>query len=259
MNAVGQPPPVLQVSGWERMSGLLHGFYGRRGGVSRTPYATLNVSRRSGDAPESVRENWHRVSAAVGGTVRFVTMTQVHGDRVVIVDGGSPDVGEADAMVSRLPGLALSVLTADCVPILLVAPAARVVAAVHAGWRGTLHGIVTRTVERMRDLGVEAAGIRAALGPTIGGCCYEVDRSIVDELDAAWGAVEDAARPGRSAAKAMLDLRAVNVALLRRAGVAGEQIELVGPCTKCAVTDYFSHRAAGTATGRQLSFVGWKE
>jgi purine-nucleoside/S-methyl-5'-thioadenosine phosphorylase / adenosine deaminase len=235
----------------------VHGFLGRRGGVSRGPFAELNLSYHAGDAPEMVQENWRRVRNDTGG-LRYARMQQVHGDRVVTSDDANVDGGEADAMVTGTPGTVTGVLTADCVPILLVAPGHHIVAAVHAGWRGTLAGVARRAVQHIEQaFGARAADIRAALGPSIDGCCYEVDRSIADALEQRWGVQSDAVSRDRGH-KAMVDLRRLNAAILEGAGVRRAQIVNVGPCTRCAATEYFSHRAAKGPTGRQWSFIAWQ-
>jgi YfiH family protein len=248
---------VLQVPGWERIPQLVHGFCGRRGGVSCGVYAELNLSSRVGDETEAVRENWQRATAVSGGGMHFTTMHQVHGTDVVTVVPGMTHAGEADAMVTAAAGVALSVLTADCVPILLVAPQQRVAAAVHAGWRGTVAGIAARAVQHMQWLfKVEPDSLHAALGPAIGGCCYEVDRAIVDELEQRWGALPGPVRSHTH--KPRLDLRRANAAMLMQVGVREAHISHVGPCTRCATAEYFSYRAVGGETGRQLSFIGWR-
>ena len=249
--------PALRVPGWDTIPNLVHGFLGRRGGVSRGPFAELNLSYRVGDAPEMVQENWRRVRDDTGG-LRCARMQQVHGDRVVTIDNADVDGGEADAMVTCTSGTATGVLTADCVPILLVAPGHHIVAAVHAGWRGTLAGVARRAVQHIEQaFGTQAAEVHAALGPSIDGCCYEVDRSIADALEQRWGTQSDAVSRDRGP-KPMVDLRRVNTAILEGAGVRRAQIVNVGPCTRCAATEYFSHRAANGPTGRQWSFIGWQ-
>ena len=251
-------PPLLQVSAWQAIPHLLHGFLGRRGGVSVGPFAELNLSDRVGDAAEAVQENWRRVSLATTGQERFVSMQQVHGPEAVTV--GDPDavVGETDAMSTNVRGILLSVLTADCVPILLVAPRERAVAVVHAGWRGTLAGVTERAVRHMTSaFGTRPADLQAALGPAIDGCCYEVERSIGDEMQSRWGVMHDAVRR-TSAAKATVDLRRANRHILIKAGLLQTHLRFVGPCTGCRPGEYFSHRASGGQTGRQLSFIGWE-
>jgi YfiH family protein len=256
--------PILTAPRWREIPQLEHGFFSRRGGVSSGDFAELNFSFKVGDAPPAVTENWARARAHLGGRLEFVTMNQVHGARVVEVASPVADPEEADAMVSSSPGAGLSVLTADCVPVLLVAPRARTVAAIHAGWKGTLAGVAVQTVTRMMQRSnLRPTEMLAALGPSIGPCCYEVDASIADQIESHWGSIPTAVRryvlDGNS--KARLDLRAVNVALLVRAGVDRDAIDVVGGCTACD-SRFFSHRRATGArgagvTGRQLSFVGW--
>ncbi len=246
---------AARVSAWEGIAGLVHGFLGRAGGVSTGPFASLNLCERQGDDPAAVVENRRRVTASLGGG-RLVAMQQEHGERVVVVDAVVATAGIADGMITARAGIVLGVLTADCVPILLMAPARRVVAVVHAGWRGTLAGIVVRAVERLgREFGVAPSAIEAALGPAIAGCCYEVSRDIGERFLARWGELPPGAwRPGGT--KGWLDLRGANAILLRRSGLADSRIHRIGPCTRCAVRQYFSHRASDGRTGRQLSYIG---
>jgi len=261
--------PILRVPAWENHRHLIHGFCGRGGGVSRGTFSELNLSFHVGDVSTAVQENWRRVTAATDDVAHFTTMQQVHGAHVRRVDHATTDAGEADALVTHLSGIALSVLTADCVPILIVAPRSRVVAAVHAGWRGTVVGIVQRVVHVLQEeYGLAPQDLHAALGPAIGGCCYEVGGDVTRELEERCGSIAGAIL-ARNSAKAWLDLRRVNAALLVRAGVPQRHIIPIGPCTRCAVSEYFSYRAAnrgpsGTATGvaatgRQLSFIGWRD
>lgn len=247
----------LSVPGWLELTGLVHRFYGRPGGTSAGAFAGLNLSESVGDDPAAVEENRRRVAAVLPGGSRLVWMRQEHGQRVLRVDEPVADAGAADGMVTAMPGAVLTILTADCVPILLVARRRRVAAVVHAGWRGTLAGIVTRAVELMQqEFGAERAELEAALGPAIGGCCYEVEREIGEQFVARWGALpEDGWR--REGARGKFDLRAANRRLLEAAGLAAQGIHTVGPCTRCAGDRYFSHRGSGGRTGRQLSCIGW--
>ena len=232
-------------------------------------FAELNVSFRVGDDDNAVRENWRRIATAAGAPLRFATMQQVHGVRVATLGPDAVDPGEADALVTREPGVALSVLTADCVPILLVAPRWHVVAAAHAGWRGTIGGIVAHTVAAMAErFGAEPGQIRAVLGPAIGGCCYQVDRAVVDQLEEHWGPMPEAIQRqtplDTGSDKALLDLRRANACILTRVGIEAAAIVSIGPCTRCASTEFFSYRRASAATGRgitgrQLSFIGWQK
>jgi YfiH family protein len=249
----------LQVSQWERYDGLLHGFMGRRGGNSVGPYAGLNVSYRVGDDNQVVSQNVCDVKHLVGiHDGKIVTMKQVHGDQIVEVkDKALKETGEADGMVTAGTGIHLGVLTADCVPILIVAPKHKIVAAVHAGWRGTLMGIAGKMVRQFNDsFGVRADEVEAALGPSIGACCYEVKDDVTRPLREKWGRTADANIQTRDG-KSFLDLRSLNRAILESAGVPSKQIFQIGPCTSCASDEFFSYRRERKETGRQISFVGW--
>jgi hypothetical protein len=249
----------LQVSQWERYDGLLHGFMGRRGGNSVGPYAGLNVSYRVGDDNQVVSQNVCDVKHLVGiHDGKIVTMKQVHGDQIVEVkDKALKETGEADGMVTAGTGIHLGVLTADCVPILIVAPKHKIVAAVHAGWRGTLMGIAGKMVRQFNDsFGVRADEVEAALGPSIGACCYEVKDDVTRPLREKWGRTADANIQTREG-KSFVDLRSLNRAILESAGVPSTEIFQIGPCTSCASDEFFSYRRERKETGRQISFVGW--
>ncbi len=190
---------------------------------------------------------------------------QVHGARVVeadehegplVVDGDDglarlPE--EADALVAARAGLVVGVRTADCVPLLLVSARDGWSAAVHAGWRGTIAGIATEAVCAARRAGVDAQRLLAALGPSIGPCCYEVSPEIGEHFDRAGLPVV------RGRARPHLDLREANRVQLERSGVPPAAIQQVGPCTRCASDRYHSYRADPAAAGRQVSWVGWDE
>jgi polyphenol oxidase len=201
----------------------------RWGGVSWGRYESLNLGLHVGDKAELVEENRALAVGLVGGVVdELVTCTQVHG-RDVLVVGEAGHAGDADALVTTTPGLVLMVLMADCVPVLLVDPVARVLATVHAGWRGTVADVVGATVETMRSLG--ASDIAAFLGPAVPVDRYEVGPEVADA----------AAAVGLAAAMVgdHFDLWAANTILLERAGVTS--IDTSG----CIATgdDYFSDRA----------------
>ena len=249
----------LTVARWQQYGGLLHGFLGRRGGKSVGPYESLNMSYRVGDDPKIVSQNVCDMKLATGiHDGRIVTMKQVHGDHVVEVrDTHIKEAGEADAMVTAKANVFLGVLTADCVPILLVAPRQKVVAAVHAGWRGTVAGLAARTVEYLAaTFGIAPEALEAALGPSIGGCCYEVGDDVVEPLVARWGRLaEECIR--RNGTEPHVDLRRLNRAILAQAGIPLDGIFEIGPCTRCAPGDYFSYRREGKETGRQMSVIGW--
>ena len=250
----------LKVPRWEQYDDVLHGFLGRRGGKSVGPYAGLNVSFRVGDDMEIVKDNMCDMKRAVEvHEGRIVTMKQVHGDRIVYVeDNTAKEVGEADGMLTQVKEAYLGVLTADCVPILFLARRKKLVAAVHAGWRGTVEGIAAKMVCLLNEqYKVPANDIEAALGPAIGACCYEIKDDVSGPLVDRWGELAKPALESRGG-KTFLDLRRMNRAILEDAGTPAGQIYQLGPCTSCAPDDFFSYRREGHETGRQISFIGWR-
>jgi YfiH family protein len=153
--------------------------------------------------------------------------------------------------------LVVGVTAADCVPILYVEPGRRVAAAVHAGWRGTAAGVAARAITRMQEeYGIAPSEVHAALGPSIGPCCYEVGHEVAERIAAAWK--EELKGAWRAmGVKGYLDLRALNRAQLIAGGVPARNIRQIGPCTACRVQLFFSYRKEGK-TGSQLSFIGWR-
>ncbi|MGH7249125.1 MAG: peptidoglycan editing factor PgeF, partial [Pseudomonadota bacterium] len=241
-----------------REPGLVAGFLGRRGGVSTGAFASMNLSSLIGDEPDAVAENWRRLRAALAPNLSFARLSQVHGNAVITVTRDNVDERpRADAMVTREAGIILGIFTADCVPVLLRAPREHVAGALHAGWRGVIGGIAGAGIRAMDSLGAPPHSIRAALGPSIGPCCFEVDRALANRFAAEIPGSARHRREGRPG-KAYLDLRAIVREQLIAAGVASHAIENVGPCTRCTAGQYFSRRAAGGAvTGLQLSFAGF--
>jgi YfiH family protein len=240
--------------------GVVHGFLGRTGGVSAGVYATLNLGQHVGDDPAAVAENLRRVRAELGRGGEFARVNQVHGAEVmVIARDNSAERPRADGMVTGEAGIMLAVSTADCVPILMRSKRSGVVAALHAGWRGVIAGIAREGVAAMSSLGARPRDIAAALGPSIGLCCFEVDDELAARFVREIAGADRHCRAGRSG-KAYLDLRAVLRDQLIAAGLDPHEIALVGPCTRCASDRFFSRRAAGgITTGLQMSFIGLAE
>jgi YfiH family protein len=249
----------LKVPQWANYSGLLHGFTGRQGGKSTGCYSGLNLSYRVGDDFKTVSQNVCDMKLAVGiHDGRVVTMQQVHGDNLIEVkDKKMKEAGEADGLVTAESDIYLGVLTADCVPILIIAPKQRLAAAVHAGWRGTLAGIAEKAVANFKsNYNVGAEELEVALGPSIGVCCYEVKEDVTGPLMKKWGSLTTpsvAVRDGKS----YVNLRRLNRDILRHAGVPGKQLFEIGPCTSCATEEFYSYRKQGGETGRQMGIVGW--
>jgi YfiH family protein len=242
-------PPVLVRS--PLLAAFPHGFTTRRGGVSAAPWDTLNLGGLVGDDPAHVAENWRRLESATG--LAFARVRQVHGVRAVRAHQPTAPAGpgdEADAVVSATPGLAACVSVADCVPVLLADPRRGAVAAVHAGWRGTLARAAAAGVAALEAEGASAADLLAAVGPSIGPCCYEVSPDLASRFRAGISpaVVREASRP-------KLDLWEANRLVLAAAGIRPERIEVLGRCTSCEAGLFFSHRRDAGRTGRQMAFV----
>jgi hypothetical protein len=177
---------------------------------------------------------------------------QVHGAAVLSADSGDR-LGEADASVATRPGVAVGVVTADCVPVLIAAGGAAV-AAVHAGWRGLARGVIPRALEAL-SAAAPGSGLVAAIGPSIGACCYEVDAPVIEAMRERFGAaVEEALRPARPG-HARLDLAVLARAALLDAGVPAGSIGAVTACTRCDADRFHSFRRDGRNAGRLLSWI----
>jgi YfiH family protein len=237
-----------------------HGFFGRRGGTSGGLYASLNCGLGSRDDPALVRENRARALDALDARAApLLTPYQVHSPRALVVRG--PFAGarppEADALASDVSGLVLGVLAADCVPVLLAEPAAGVIGAAHAGWKGALGGVLEAVVEAMAGLGARAGRIVAVLGPAIGAASYEVGAEFPAPFlarDPAWADLFRAApRPGHL----LFDLPGYCVRRLQALGLG--RVEVTGEDTYAAPDDFFSYRRASQAGftdyGRNLSAI----
>ncbi len=227
-----------------------HGFTTRRGGVSEGAFFAMNLGEGVGDDPARVAENWARLRLATG--LDFARVRQVHGNRTARLTGATRPVEEADAVVTSAPGIAACVSVADCVPILIADPESGAVAAVHAGWRGTLAGVAERAVRALGEAhGARPGALLAAVGPAIGPCCYEVGpdlaRRFRDELGPATG--------NPSPGQARVDLWLANEAVLRRAGLDRRHVDTLRRCTSCEDAAFFSHRRDGGRTGRQVGFI----
>jgi YfiH family protein len=229
-----------------------HGFFTRLGGVSEGPYASLNCILSGGDDRAAVLENRARAAAALGAAPeRLAGLHQVHGAEVArVTDVWAPGEGpRADAMVTDRPGVALGVITADCAPVLLVDPVARVVGAAHAGWRGAVAGVLEATVDAMAALGADPARIAAAVGPCIAQASYEVGPDVHDAVGGAFCV------PGREG-RWQFDLAGYCVRRLSLRGVAAEAL---GADTLSDPERFFSHRrrtrAGGGPIGHQISVV----
>jgi YfiH family protein len=225
----------------DEVAGVRHAFFTRHGGVSTGLYESLNVGRGSKDDPAAVEENRRRAAAHFGaGNDDLLTCHQIHSSNPLLAADRWNHRPEGDAVVAAVPGLVCGVLSADCAPVLIVDPEARIAAAAHAGWRGALSGIVGRTVDLMVAQGADTRRMVAAVGPCIGPASYEVGpefRETFVETD------PDFARYFVEAhgAKARFDLPAFVLGRIAEAGVL--HAEWVG-CDTCADENFFSNRRA---------------
>ena len=236
-------------------TGVVHAFLSRVGGASSTPFDTLNFDGRDTDKKETIAENKLRLGRAFGITAPVATVNQVHGNSVFLLDPSTVDAkAEADAIITSMKGAAVGVLTADCVPILVLDPVQKAVAAIHAGWKGTVRLIAKETVEAMRaNFNSDAKDLVAAIGPHIGPCCYSVRTEVADEFRRSFGENPACLKPTGEGASA--DLGEANVSALLSAGLKRENISFEPVCTSCNNGLFFSYRKENGRTGRQLSFI----
>jgi polyphenol oxidase len=270
---------VLQVPAFSKIPWLVHGFSTRPGGVSAVNgEKVLNLGAVEWDSRENVEENKRHFQAAIGASgLEFVSLHQIHSDVVRSFHSVPGKHCKGDALATNKPGLLLGVRTADCTPVLVVDPVKRVVAAIHAGWRGTLQRIVTKTIGQMQmEFGCQPQDLLAAVGPSIGVCCYEVGTEVAAEFAAKFSNADDffdelrtgdepnplqwlnMMPPGHQPPpnKVRLNLPKANRLQLLEAGLQEKNVFLNDLCTSCRVDLLFSYRKERAASGRLLSVVG---
>lgn len=233
-------------------------FTTRVGGLSKPPFDSLNLALHTNDSPHVVHDNRRLLCQALGldpSTLTFAN--QVHGREVARVDKtlvgaqGSPDtpaLPAADGLFTNLSGVNLAILTADCLPVILADPAIKLVAAIHAGWRGTLQGILVNAVSLMVKAGARPARIQARFGPAVGPCCYEVGRDLYDRFADRFALPVGQKNP-------RLDLAKLNEDTLTDAGLKERNIRKIDYCTACHPDLFYSWRREHI-TGRQAALVG---
>ncbi|MDX2288789.1 MAG: peptidoglycan editing factor PgeF [Hyphomicrobiaceae bacterium] len=252
-------PRPLIAPNLDGLAGIRHGFFTREGGVSTGIYAGLNCGLGSKDERAAVLENRARVARHLGaGEPVVLTAYQVHGAEAVVAEAPfSAELPKADAIVTRTPGLAIAVLTADCAPVLFADASAKVVAAAHAGWRGAVAGILEAAVSRMEELGARREQIHAAVGPTISQPAYEVGEDFeADLLSLDPGNAVYFMRPAPGA-RPHFDLPAYVARRLRGLGLA--TIHGLDTCTSKDESKFFSFRRTTRLQqsdyGRQISAI----
>ncbi|WP_043831821.1 peptidoglycan editing factor PgeF [Muricoccus aerilatus] len=241
------------------LSGLPHGFFTRRGGVSEGRFASLNCSLSGQDDPEAVARNRALAMRAIGTEPASLSgLFQVHGIDVVVAEAPIPMEARprADGAVTNRPGVTLGIITADCGPVLFADSRAGVVGACHAGWRGALAGVLEATIAAMEGLGATRANIAACLGPCIRQPSYEVGADLRDALLAADPGGDRFLTPGRRDGHWQFDMAGLILARLRAAGVAAEALP---NDTLTEEEGFFSHRRrtleGGGPIGHQLSAI----
>jgi YfiH family protein len=271
---------ILELAPLKKFPWLVHGFSTRVGGASVLDSGehVFNLGFTEWDSREAVKKNRERFQSALSAdALKLVTLRQFHSSVIRAFQTSPVELCKGDASLTSTPGLLLGVQTADCVPILLVDPKKRAVAAIHAGWRGTLARIVEKTVGQMRvRFGCKPSDIIAAVGPSIGGCCYEVGTELVAEFTSQFADAErwfDELRTGDEPnplqwlnmmppghqpppKNVRLDLRKANRVQLLVAGLTDKNIYISDLCTACHTDLLFSYRKEADRSGRLMSVVG---
>lgn len=243
---------------------VTHGFSARVGGISPEPYASLNLGLGTEDDPSNVIANQRKYASAIGvDAERIIVPQQSHGNRVVrvgISDAGqgalsyASGIPDTDALITNEPGVTLALHFADCVCVFLLDPVRRAIGVAHAGWRGTVAGVVTEVLAAMsREFGTQPEKVLAAIGPAIGRHCYDVNADVAEAFFKAFPHDERVMRFYSLVGKWQVDLKTANRILLLNAGVKQENIAVSEDCTCCNIEDFFSHRRDGK-TGRM---GGW--
>jgi polyphenol oxidase len=252
--------PVLESAIWP--AGFAHGFATRAGGVSAAPFQSLNLGLSWGDDREAVLENRRRLLLACG-LDRLFLLKQVHGAEVAQVRSEDDPQGwrpiEADALITDVPGAALGVFSADCVPLLFADPDTGACAAVHAGWRGVIAGVARATLAALATAyGSRPAALRVAMGPAIGPCCFEVGEEVVAAFSGAYpgGAERGVVVQEAPSRRARVDLKGALRIDLEAGGIPPGQIDAGDECTRCdPAARFFSYRRDRGRGGQHLSIV----
>ena len=244
--------------------GFKNAFSTRHGGVSDLPMNSLSLGSFSQDGREKIIENRRRFLAALNAeNWSLVTARQVHGTdlrAITSLEDATSEPVACDALVSGIERTLLAVQTADCLPILLADPATGAFAAVHAGWRGTLAGILARTIEQMQlRFNLEIDNLHAAFGPGIGGCCFEVGPEVLAQFRNQYNYADELIANSRVDGKAHLDIKRANARQLIDRGVPIDRIYESGLCTVCRNDLFFSYRferGAENPIGRLMGVIG---
>mgnify|MGYP001944112971 CR=1 FL=1 len=262
---------LLYLNGWTGMKSddavLTAGFTQRTGGVSKPPRHSFNLALHVGDDEEAVLENRRRLMTEIGFELDAWTCAeQVHSNHVVIAgksDRGKGSlsreeaIADADGLLTQEKNICLVSFYADCVPLYFFEPKKQIIGLAHAGWKGTAARIAEVMVRKMIDeMQADPSRIQAAIGPSIGACCYEVDHRIADLFQRMLP--EHAVARPNGEGKYMLDLKESNRQIMIKAGIFPENIMVTKYCTGCDANRFFSHRRDRGLTGRMASWIGWQ-
>lgn len=255
--------PLLQ-----SFRGVIHAFTTRLGGVSLSPFDSLNLSPKTGDSQGNVKKNIERLSEQLSIENTFFFLDQEHGDKILTVEntGATIDDRHFDAAISNSYEIPLVVITADCLPLLMYDPQRKAVGAVHAGWKGTASGIAEKTIKKMHDrFGCAASDIIVAMGPCIGACCYEVDGIVFNGFSQRGDpGIEEWNHSSKPVSKGedkrwSFNIANANSLQLMRSGIKKENISLSPYCTCCRGDLFFSYRREGIKSGRQGAVIMMRE
>jgi len=264
--------PLMHLQEWEeRFPGLAAGFTIRTGGASGQPYDSFNLGLHVGDEPEQVVANRRQLAAALQMPFDAWTCAdQVHGNQVCQVMAGGAGreslhdvIAAKDGLYTMETDILLTTFYADCVPLYFLAPESGAIGLAHAGWKGTVQRIAEEMVQAITErTGTKPNQLLTAIGPSIGGCCYEVDERIMEQVRDKIRDWESAVRPAEQEDRWMLDLRRLNRLVLLEAGVEASHILMTDWCTSCRTDLFFSHRKEARekgTTGRMASYIGWRQ
>ncbi|MFF2482899.1 peptidoglycan editing factor PgeF [Paenibacillus sp. NPDC058071] len=273
-------PSLFLLSSWIKDNDRLTvGFSGRDGGVSASPWTSLNFGLHVGDEDEAVVRNRRLLAEALGWPFEaWTSAEQVHGCEVAAVTADERGKGrnsraeaiqDTDALMTDVPGVLLTSFYADCVPLYFYDPEHEAVALAHAGWKGTVLEIADKTVRAMKErYGSRLEAIRGAIGPSIGDCCYEVDSHVIERIEPLLETFDNGELSGEKRnsmmkmvenGKAMVNLKQMNRQIMIKAGILPIHIEMSQWCTGCNREYFYSHRMEGGSTGRMASWIGIRE
>ena len=258
-------PSFFAINAWQTgHPRLVTGFTTRDGGVSKEPYDSLNFGLHTDDRPEDVIKNRELLAGLLHVPLeQWVLAEQVHSNRVAVVTEADSGKGTRDyhtsltgmdGLITNRKNILLAAFFADCVPLFFFDPETELIGIAHAGWKGTVQNIAGEMIGKLAGLGARKENIMAAIGPSISGGCYEVDDSVISQIDIRHRTAAKEKENGRY----LLDLRRLNAELLKEHGLAEAHISITQRCTLTDEAHFYSYRRDQGRTGRMLGFIGWQ-